>query len=125
MRRVQRIPTVIRAIALVSLLGAAPLVAASCGGSYAATICTNACDCSKCGESQFDECVQTLTDSEKVADDVGCADQASEYEACIVERADCILGFYVTGECDSVKGSLDACLAKSGCELGSDNKIHC
>jgi len=116
-----------RHLAALAFLGAASaaLAFAGCGGGHAESICRMSCDCSGCSAVDFDTCVKTISDSEKVSADVGCAGEADTFESCADARGSCLGSLFVIGGCDIERNAFTGCLARSNCTLGLLGDVHC
>lgn len=61
----------------------------ACGGD-AGEICDLACDCERCNDEEYDECVVDVEATIDIASAYGCDAEADDLSACIIDRADCV-----------------------------------
>jgi hypothetical protein len=79
-------------------------------GNDAESLCEDICDCEGCSESEFDECVDTVDDLERTADNEGCSDQYDEALSCVAEEVECRDDDVDIDGCDGELERLSKCI---------------
>ena len=74
-------------------------------GSY----CNKICECEGCSDPERADCVDSVDDARKLADDNGCAEKFDAYFSCIDSEVSCTAGRIDADGCDAELTALAQC----------------
>lgn len=100
--------------------GAAALGAAGCQTTSAGGVCDKVCECSGCSEKERTDCVDTLEDAQKAADDEGCSEQYNKYFSCTDSELACTDGEIDADGCEAEIKALSTCMDSTGAPIGKN-----
>jgi hypothetical protein len=96
-------------LTLLACLALAPL-ASACGG-YAAEYCDAACDCEKCSDNEYEECIIEYESAEDTAATYGCDVDFGYAHDCVILNNDCVADrFGPELECLDDFAEVDECI---------------
>jgi hypothetical protein len=86
-------------------------MAASIGGcgASAAALCDRLCECVGCSESERADCIDSLDDAAKSADEKGCGGSYDDYVSCVDQELECKNDAIVVDGCDGEIVALADC----------------
>lgn len=77
-------------ISAVALLGFGSIFFSAIGcGTAGADLCDAKCDCERCSDREYDECLIETNADIDVADTYGCSDERGAYEDCVLRKSFC------------------------------------
>ncbi|MCA9621314.1 MAG: hypothetical protein KC731_19965 [Myxococcales bacterium] len=82
---------------------------AACGGASPTALCDRVCDCTGCSDSERDDCVDTLDDAQRRAENAGCGDAYDDYLSCIDGELTCLDGKVDADGCESEAEAVADC----------------
>jgi hypothetical protein len=101
----------------VTAAGALSLMdAAGCGVSVSA-VCDAICDCERCSNDEYDDCVDDTEDAFRKAERQGCSAKTDAYLSCVDASLQCVDERVRVSSCDLEYDELVAC-AKSAPRFG-------
>jgi hypothetical protein len=83
-------------------------LAQGCGPSIG-SFCNKVCDCMGCSDSEQDDCVDSLEDTRKAAEDEGCGSEFNDYLSCSSSELECEDDVAIADGCDSEAQKLAEC----------------
>ena len=100
--------------------GAVSLGAAGCQTASAGGVCDKVCECGGCSEKERTDCVETLEDAQKAANDEGCSEQYDKYFSCTDSELACTDGQIDADGCDAEVEALYTCMDKASTPIGKN-----
>lgn len=83
-------------------------MAQGCGPSIG-SFCNKVCDCMGCSDSERDDCVDSLEDQRKAAEDEDCGGEFNDYLSCTSSELECEDDIATADGCDSEAEKLAEC----------------
>lgn len=110
------------------LIGGAAAFGPGCGPS-SGSFCDKICDCTGCSEVERTDCVDSVDDAQKAANDEGCNDQYNAYFSCMNSELSCTAGVLDADGCDAEIDAVSKCMGSfigfgvNGCEYAINKLI--
>lgn len=83
----------------------------------AAALCERICECGGCSDTQREDCIDDLEDSEKAADEAGCGLEFNDVASCYDDEFECRNDTPRVDGCDAEVAELQRCAA--GANVGA------
>ena len=88
------------------------------------SFCNKVCDCMGCSDSERDDCVDSLEDQKKAAEDEGCGGEYDDYLSCSASELECKDDIALADGCDSESEKLAEC-TKGAVISGGGANAYC
>ena len=111
-------------VASLSLLVAAALLHAGCGGAPSSEdICDKACSCagSECTDDAKKQCIADIDDARNAADKAGCGSEADDLLSCLDDQSCSMLEKQGEDACKTQQEAVEKCGGRSDVTSGSDS----
>ncbi len=99
-------------------------VAQGCGPSIG-SFCNKVCDCVGCSDSKRDDCVDSLEDTKKAAEEKDCGSEFNDYLSCTTSELECKDGYATADGCDAEAKAFSKCTKGSVIGGGSSVQDYC